>query len=177
MVMFDETAFASSQEVMKGFGQRGQAMLVGGAHPNHLLPVRHDDVGPLATQALSVCIKRADSNEACWQILVLPRSAKSGGKETMLQLLGHILQCCIQANHACPPVSLACDGHGSHRTILSLLSGLVDPATLPSDIPFWQSCPWASCFMVSSRYSKSQQMSWEGYVGRPFVKVSEVSCV
>lgn len=171
MVMFDETAFASSQEVMKGLGKRGQPMIVGGLHPKHVVAVG-DDVGPLATQALSVCVKRADSNEACWQILVLPRCAKSGNKDTMLQLLGNILHCCVQANHGCPPVSLACDGHGSHVSILSLLSGLVDPATLPLDIPFWRGCPWASGFMVSSRYSKSQQVSREGCVGRPFMKVS-----
>ena len=156
MVMFDETAFASSQEVMKGFGKKGQPMIVGGPHPKHLLPIG-DDVGPLATQALSVCIKRADNNQDCWQILVLPRCAKSGNKNTMLQLLGNILQCCIEANHGCPPVSLACDGHGSHVSILSLLSGLLDPLTLPSDVPFWRGCPWASCFMVSFRFILLQQ--------------------
>ena len=149
MVVFDETAFAASQEVMKGFGPGGNAMVVGGPYPKHVLPVGVE-VGHLATQALSVCIKRADSNEACWQILTIPRCAKSGNKDTMLQLLGQILQCCIQANHGCPPVSLACDGHGSHVSILSLLSGLVHPATLPSDVPFWPGCPWAF-FRVSNQ--------------------------
>lgn len=66
MLLFDETAFAASQELLKGFGP-GCPMVVGAPFPCHL-PDVGADVKELATQAMTVCMKRCDSKEAVWAV-------------------------------------------------------------------------------------------------------------
>lgn len=58
----------------------------------------------------------------------------------MLELIGQVLDASVMANHDLPPLCLAADGHASHWRIFAILSGLENPARLPSNVPFWSKC-------------------------------------
>ena len=139
MLLFDETAFAASQELLKGFGPAGRPMVVGAPFPCHLQDIGAE-IKELATQAMTVCVKRCDSNEAVWGVMMIPRvpkTAKAGNQSSMLDLIGQVLAASVVANHDMPPLCLAADGHASHWRIFAILSGLENPASLPSSVPFW----------------------------------------
>lgn len=145
MIVWDDTAFAASQEVLKC----PDPFIVGGPWPtHHKIPVEQDvpDVPVLATQALSIVVKRTDSNQHLWQVCLLPRTAKSGSQHDMLDLIGTVLQMSTEAHHGLPPLSIACDAHCSHGLILQTVTGLLSPP----DSPFWRGCALPTSYSLGT---------------------------
>ena len=87
MLLFDETAFAASQELLKGFGSDGRPMVVGAPFPCHLQEVGAE-IKELASQAMAVCVKRCDSNEAVRGVMMIPRVPKTAKSRKSIQHVG-----------------------------------------------------------------------------------------